>query len=86
MKPQLVDYKNIFKEKNVIPQTPVKTEPKIINRQTNDIGFLFNMILILLIIIGLYLLYKRNKEKNIKRNIYNNNMKNLYNTINKYNE
>ena len=84
MKPQLVDY-NIFKKKIDKPVIKNVVKKNIVISKNNDIGFLFNIILIILISLGLFLLYKRNKEKNINKDIYKKKVENLYNTINKYN-
>ena len=61
MKPYLVDYKTIIK----LPPPP-KIKPKIIKSPPVNINYthlIFNMIGLLFIIIGLYALYSRNKEK-----------------------
>ena len=87
MKPKLIDY-NIFKKKsNTSIATIVSNKPQIKNIQAKsngDFGFLLNIIIVLIIIIGGFLLYKRYKNKDeIKKN-YTKKIENLYNTINKY--
>ena len=60
MKPYLVDYKTI------IEPLPPPIKPKIIKSPPININYthlIFNMIGLLFIIIGLYALYSRNKEK-----------------------
>lgn len=84
MKPQLVDY-SIFK-KNVDKPVIKNVVKKNINiSKNNDIGFLFNIMLVILLGVGVFFLYKRNKEKNINKDKYKKKVENLYNTINKYN-
>ena len=63
MKPYLVDYKTIIKLPS--PQK-IQIKPKIIKSPPVNINYthlIFNMIGLLFIIIGLYALYSRNKEK-----------------------
>ena len=80
MKPKLVDYSIFVKKK--IPSQPEKiNQPKII--QNNDFGFLINIIILLILFIGGYLLYKRYKNKDENNKIYTKKIENLYNTINK---
>ena len=82
MKPKLVDYSLFKKKKNVA------IEPKINqhkNLQNKDTGFLFNIIILLILFIGAYLLYKRYKDKDKNSKIYTKKIENLYNTINKHN-
>lgn len=83
MKPQLVDL-NIFKKvEKPIPKIVPKIVPK--TSSNNNIGFLFNISLLIFISIGAYLLYKRKKEKKYNDIKYKKKVENLYNTINKYN-
>jgi hypothetical protein len=80
MKPKLVDY-SIFIKKKKIPIQPEKNiQSKII--QNNDFGFLINIIILLILFIGGYLLYKRYKNKDENNKIYTKKIENLYNTIN----
>ena len=63
MKPYLVDYKTIIKLPS--PQK-IQIKPKIIKSPPVNINYthlIFNKIGLLFIIIGLYALYSRNKEK-----------------------
>ena len=86
MKPKLIDY-SLFKKK-VLEEVKIIPEPKpkltTINNK-NNFSFLLNIIIILIIFIGSYLLYQRFLKKEDTKKNYNNNIKNLYNTINKYN-
>ena len=82
MKPKLVDY-SLFSKKKVYIQSQKINQPKII--QNNDISFLINIIIVLIIFIGGYLLYKRYKNKDENKKIYTKKIENLYNTINKTN-
>lgn len=87
MKPKLIDY-SIFKKKsaasittNVSNKTQIKNIPSNSNR---DFAFLLNIIIILIIIIGGFLLYKRYKDKDVNNKNYTKKIENLYNTINNY--
>ena len=81
MKPKLVDY-SLFVEKKVSVKPQKINQPKVI--QSNDFSFLINIIIVLIIFIGGYLLYKRYKNKDENNKIYTKKIENLYNTINKY--
>ena len=63
MKPQLVDYENIFQKKQV---NEVKIKPKIQVKQLTTSTILMNLIGLIIIIIGCSILYHRkiNKEHN----------------------
>ena len=81
MKPNLVDYSQFIKKplkKNIIKTEIIETQ------QDNTIFYLINIIFILIIFIGLYLLYLRYKQKDKNNLIYKKKIENLYNTINKY--
>ena len=81
MKPNLVDYSQFIKQP--VKKKIIKTE--IIEPQKdNTIFYLINIIFILIIFIGLYLLYLRYKQKDENNLIYKKKIENLYNTINKY--
>ena len=82
MKPKLVDY-SLFVEKKVSVKPQKINQPKII--QSNDFSFLINIIIILIIFIGGYLLFQRYKNKDENNKIYTKKIENLYNTINKTN-
>tara|TARA_Y100000389_G_scaffold203816_1_gene253604 strand:- start:3080 stop:3331 length:252 start_codon:yes stop_codon:yes gene_type:complete len=82
MKPKLVDY-SLFVEKKVSVKPQKINQPKVI--QSNDFSFLINIIIVLIIFIGGYLLYKRYKNKDENNKIYTKKIENLYNTINKTN-
>ena len=82
MKPKLVDY-SLFVQKKVSIKPQKINQPKV--NQSNDFGFLINIIIVLVIFIGGYLLYKRYKNKDENNKIYTKKIENLYNTINKTN-
>jgi len=97
MKPRLVDFSQ-FQESSITPKLtlPIKSKPfKKINTihtlhtpkkllQDNTISILFNLVFIIIFIIGIYLLYLRHKKKDENKIKYNKKIENLYNTINKY--
>lgn len=68
MKPELVDLEEIFKENSSIflkekkPELPVVKKPKKINYNFSY-NSLFNFLGLCIVIIGLYFLNKRKKEK-----------------------
>jgi len=74
---------------NPIKSTPIKGTfkeiPKV-SKVSNDniIKILFNLVFIIIILIGIYLLYIRYKKKDENKIKYNKKIENLYNTINKY--
>tara|TARA_B100000408_G_C10175036_1_gene172255 strand:+ start:45 stop:332 length:288 start_codon:yes stop_codon:yes gene_type:complete len=95
MKPQLVDFSQL-KKSSITPKL-ILNETKIINKsikplfkeipdlkQDNIVPILLNLIFVIIIFIGLYLLYKRYKKKDENKINYNKKIENLYNTINKY--
>ena len=99
MKPRLVDFSqfqessitpklilNDIKTINLIKSTPIKESFKEIPKVSNDniIKILFNLVFIIIILIGIYLLYIRYKKKDENKIKYNKKIENLYNTINKY--
>ena len=95
MKPRLVDFSQ-FQESSISPKlifneiekpiisTPIKGTFK--GKGSNDtiIKILFNLVFIIIILIGIYLLYIRYKKKDENKIKYNKKIENLYNTINKY--
>ena len=96
MKPRLVDFSQ-FQDSSITPKlilndiksikfTPVKETFKEIPKVSNDniIKILFNLVFIIIILIGIYLLYIRYKKKDENKIKYNKKIENLYNTINKY--
>ena len=96
MKPRLIDYSLFIPDKGLpnkgLPNKglPNKGLPKsnIIKEtfnKNNDISFLINIIIFLMLFIGGYLLYKRYKNKDDNKKMYIKKIENLYNTINKYN-
>ena len=97
MKPRLVDFSQ-FQESSITPKLtlPINSKPfKKINiihtlhtpqnlSQDNTISILFNLVFVIIILIGIYLLYIRYKKKDENKIKYNKKIENLYNTINKY--
>ena len=80
MKPYLVDYATIIEE----PELP-KIKPKIIKTPSININYthiLFNLIGILFVVIGLYALYSRNKEKEKNKLKYEKGIRDLNKTLN----
>ena len=74
---------------NPIKSTPIKgtfKEITKVSKVSNDniIKILFNLVFIIIILIGIYLLYIRYKKKDENKIKYNKKIENLYNTINKY--
>ena len=77
MKPQLVEIEKIIKQvepKNI----PIK------NIKYDYSKIIFNIISLIMIIIGVYVLYKRKKNKHQNEIKHQNNIKNLYKEIKLY--
>tara|TARA_B100001094_G_C18047197_1_gene728083 strand:- start:762 stop:1007 length:246 start_codon:yes stop_codon:yes gene_type:complete len=72
MRPQLVEYDKIFKKK-LVPEIESIKKPRIQIQQIDNFNFFFNIVGIIVIIVGLCILYYRkvykedNKRKNIQR-------------------
>ena len=69
MKPQLVEYRKIFKKKQ--PNETIKVKrPNVEIQQVNSINFFINLIGLIILIGGIFLLYYRkiNKEEKKKMN------------------
>ena len=65
MKPRLVDFNEIFKEHSSLFLKPV-IKDKVIKKPINyefNYNYLFNLLGLLCLIIGLYFLHRRKKEK-----------------------
>ena len=80
MKPKLVDHSLFDKKPQIEIVKPIKKNISPNNYSKYFINFLF----LIIIIIGIYLLYDRYKKKSTNKLLYNKNLENLYNTINKY--
>ena len=84
MKPQLTESKlsDFFTNMNKnVHVKEIKTLPKN-NNNTNM--FFINLIFICIILIFVYILYRRNKLKKYNKLVYENKIKNLYNNIINY--
>ena len=71
MIPQLVEYDKIFKKKHIPEIDNIEKKPRIQIQQINNFNFFFNIIGIIIIIVGICILYyrKTNKEGNKRMNI-----------------
>ena len=69
MKPQLVNYKDLINTSSKIKQINIKKNIKFIklNKFEGLQNFFINIIGLIFIIIGIYYLYIRKSEKNIKK-------------------
>lgn len=75
MMPNLVEYEKFFKKKQIIPIKPEIIKPKI--NQIDTTSFLFNIVAIIGIFIGLYFLMIRNEEKEKNKKKYNQDIENF---------
>ena len=74
MKPQLVDLNRIFEDHSSIFKTVSNVERKIIPQNKKKVytpfnyNSLFNLIGLIILIIGIYFLHRRKKEKEERKN------------------
>ena len=84
-KPNLTDNKlvNFFTNmnKNIHVEEVVTVKPK---SSANTNMFFINLIFICIILVFVYILYRRNKLKQYNKLVYENKIKNLYNNIINY--
>ena len=84
-KPNLTDVKlvNFFTNmnKNIHVEEVVTVKPK---SSANTNMFFINLIFICIILVFVYILYRRNKLKQYNKLVYENKIKNLYNNIINY--
>jgi len=81
MKPNLVDH-SLFDKKHQIEIVKPILKKNI--SPNNYRKYIINCLFLIIIIIGIYLLYDRYKKRSTNEILYNKNLENLYNTINKY--
>jgi ATP-dependent Zn protease len=87
MKPNLTDNKLVDFFTNMNKNIHVKEinhNIHIKNTNTNTNMFFVNLIFICIILIFVYILYRRNKLKKYNKLVYENKIKNLYNNIINY--
>jgi ATP-dependent Zn protease len=84
MKPQLTDSKLSDFFTNMNKNVHVKEIKTPIKNNNNTNIFFINLIFICIILVFVYILYRRNKLKKYNKIIYENKIKNLYNNIINY--
>jgi len=85
-KPKLTDIKTINFFTNMNKNIHIKESSPIIknNSKSNINMFFINLIFICIILVFVYILYRRNKLKKYNKLVYENKIKNLYNNIINY--
>ena len=82
MNPDLVDYDILFKKKTLPEKVEITTKPKIKIQQIDNTKLFFNFVGILLIILGLYLLFQRQKDKEKNKRLYNQRVVHFFHDVN----
>ena len=82
MNPDLVDYDTLFKKKTLPEKVEIITKPKIKIQQIDNTKLFFNFVGILLIILGLYLLFQRQKDKEKNKRLYNQRVVHFFHDVN----
>tara|TARA_B100000963_G_C22162626_1_gene466689 strand:+ start:259 stop:513 length:255 start_codon:yes stop_codon:yes gene_type:complete len=82
MGPDLVDYDTLFKKKIPLEKVEIKTKPKIKIQQIDNTKLFFNFAGILLLILGLYLLFQRKKDKEKNKRLYNQRVVHFFHDVN----
>tara|TARA_Y100001936_G_scaffold157450_1_gene153764 strand:- start:2139 stop:2390 length:252 start_codon:yes stop_codon:yes gene_type:complete len=83
MKPQLVDYGNVFKKDELFGiKTVEKINKKTTIKQIGNFNFFFNLIGIIILILGGIILYYRKENKETNKKIYNQKVIQFYHDIN----
>tara|TARA_B100000575_G_C23101856_1_gene635725 strand:+ start:444 stop:689 length:246 start_codon:yes stop_codon:yes gene_type:complete len=80
MKPQLVEYEKFFKKKE--PNVEIVKHPKNTIRQIDNFNFYFNIIGLLILSIGIFILYQRMKNKDKNKRNYTQRVIQFYHDIN----
>ena len=82
MEPNLVDYDTFFKKKISVEKIEVKKKPKIKIQQFDNTKVIINFLGILLLILGLYLLFQRQKNKEKNKRLYNQRVVHFFHDVN----
>ena len=82
MNPDLVDYDILFKKKPLPEKVVITTKPKIKIQQIDNTKLLMNFAGILLLIIGMYLLFQRQKDKDKNKRLYNQRVVHFFHDVN----
>ena len=82
MNPDLVDYDTLFKKKALPEKVEITTKPKIKIQQIDNTKLFFNFAGILLLILGLYLLFQRQKDKEKNKRLYNQRVVHFFHDVN----
>tara|TARA_B100000575_G_scaffold254989_1_gene224506 strand:+ start:310 stop:567 length:258 start_codon:yes stop_codon:yes gene_type:complete len=82
MNPDLVDYDTLFKKKTLPEKVEIITKPKIKIQQIDNTKLFFNFVGILLLILGLYLLFQRQKDKEKNKRLYNQRVVHFFHDVN----
>ena len=82
MEPNLIDYDTFFKKKISVEKIEVKKNPKIKIQQFDNTKVIINYLGILLLILGLYLLFQRQKNKEKNKRLYNQRVVHFFHDVN----
>lgn len=82
MEPNLIDYDTFFKKKISVEKIEVKKKPKIKIQQFDNTKVIINFLGILLLILGLYLLFQRQKNKEKNKRLYNQRVVHFFHDVN----
>ena len=82
MEPELIDYDTFFKKKVQVEKIDIKTKSKVNIQQIDNTKIIINFVGILLLILGLYLLFQRQKDKEKNKRLYNQRVVHFFHDVN----
>ena len=82
MEPELIDYDTFFKKKVQVEKIDIKTKSKVNIQQIDNTKIIINFVGILLLILGLYLLFQRQKNKEKNKRLYNQRVVHFFHDVN----
>ena len=82
MEPELIDYDTFFKKKVQVEKIDIKTKSKVNIQQIDNTKVIINFLGILLLILGLYLLFQRQKNKEKNKRLYNQRVVHFFHDVN----
>jgi|TARA_B110000285_G_C15063742_1_gene583887 predicted histidine transporter YuiF (NhaC family) len=83
MKPTLVEYEKIFKKKQIPVEIEIK-KPSLKISQIENYHFVFNIVGISIVIIGIIILYRRKSNKERNKRLHTQRIIQLYHDTNKF--
>ena len=82
MNPNLVDYDTLFKKKVPLEKIDINPKSKVNIQQIDNTKVIINFLGILLLILGLYLLFQRQKNKEKNKRLYNQRVVHFFHDVN----